>query len=66
MSGIWGEAGVPMSQCITGNGHMGTPSPPEQNDRQTPVKTLLFRNFFCGWYYKKNNKNTKASRSNVK
>ena len=30
-------SGVPVFdvQCIMGNGHMGTPSPCEQNDRQT-------------------------------
>ena len=27
-------------QCIMGNGHM-EPHPPEQNDKQIPVKTLL-------------------------
>ena len=29
-------------QCIIGNGHMG---PPQQNDRQTPVKILPSRIF---------------------
>ena len=34
-------------QYIMGNGHMGTLT--EQNDRQTPVKTLPSRKFFVGW-----------------
>ena len=50
VSGIWGwdEGGGEWgrSQCIMGNGHMGTP-PREQNDRQTPVKTLPSNNFVC-------------------
>ena len=36
-----------MPQCIMLNGHMGIPRP-EQNNRQTPVKRLLSRNFDCG------------------
>ena len=41
--------GVPMSQCIMSNGHIGSPPlSPEQNDRQTSVKTLLSRNFVYG------------------
>ena len=38
--------GVPISHCIMGNGHMWTL--PEQNDRQTPVKTLPSHNFVFG------------------
>ena len=43
---VVGRGYVPMSQCIMGNGHMGTAH--EQNDRQTPVKTLFSRNLVCG------------------
>ena len=35
-------------QCIMGNSHMGMPTPPDQNDRQTPVKTLPSHNFVGG------------------
>ena len=34
-------------QYIIDNSHMGTP--PEQNDRQTPFKTLPSRNLVGGW-----------------
>ena len=35
-------------QCIVTNGHMGLPSSPEQNDRQTTVETLPSCNFVGG------------------
>ena len=44
---VAGGGGIPMSQCIMGNGHMTTL--PEQIDRQTPVKTLPSHNFTCWW-----------------
>ena len=42
---FWGGVG-PMSQCIMGNGHMGT-SEYRMTDGQTPVKTLPSRNLVC-------------------
>ena len=42
MSDVQGAGAVYSEvQCIMGNGHMGTPSPCEQTDRQTRVKTSL-------------------------
>ena len=46
-AGQGGGEGVLYSEvhCIMGNGHMGTS---QQSDKQTPVKTLPFRNFVGG------------------
>ena len=46
MSKVGGGQVEPVQWNIIGSGHMGIF--PEQNDRQTPVKTLPSRNFFGG------------------
>ena len=59
--GVWGlEVPCPLSgggqgwvlysefQWIMGNGHMGTPLPPGENDGQTRLKTLPSRDFLGG------------------
>ena len=52
MSCIWDGQGIPVSQCIIGNGPLGTPLPqPQQNEIQTPVKTLPSPISFVGGNY---------------